>query len=154
MKFYKTSGKADCLMLYAQLRLALAVIENLSSLFTTVLVFGFQFATILVLWLLFSCFNLLSICICIINCFLAGYLLLLCVMVLPTIKNIHTETKNLIKRKLYFHYSLGHKYSRKYYYYTLWKSQRNVYFTCSQIFILDKEVNMLYAKELINHLIS
>lgn len=139
-------------MLFNQLRIGLAVTENLTNFFAAVFIFGFQFATILVLWVLFNCYHLLSIFIYIIGCCLVGYLILLIAMVLPTITQIHTQTKNLIKTKLKLYFSVGRKYSQKYYYYTLWKSQRIVYLSCYNFFIIQKEVTMLYWKELIANL--
>ncbi len=143
-----------CLLLFVQLRLILAVIQNLSSLFTGVAIFGSQFVLSVLLWVAFKCYNILSIYLYIVACCLAGFLITFISLMLPAISTLHTETVKLIKRKRTLFHCISQKGSRKYYYYSLWKSHQSLYFRCSTFFIVNRKATALYSKELINNLLN
>ncbi len=140
-----------CATLYVQLRLVIAKIENLLSFFTAVAIFGSQFVSVLLIWVVFKCFNLLSIYLYIIDCFLAGFFITFVSLILPAITTIHSETEQLVKRKITSYHCACHKSNVKYYYY-LWKAQQSVYFKCSTFFVVNKKITALYSKELINNI--
>lgn len=143
-----------CLHLYVQLRLILCSIQAFTRLCIFILIFGGQFATVLLLWLVFKCYAILSVFIYAAVCILTAYLIALVAMFLPTLARIRTETGGLIGNKLNLHFCTNRMNTRKYYYMSLWRAQQSVYLMCGNYFVLKKGVTMTYLRELITNLVN
>lgn len=144
----------ECYLLYLQLRLILGAVQLVTRVLVFGLVFGSQFATVLLLWLVFKCYGYISIYIYSVAVLLAVYFISLVSLLLPTIAKVRSESRGLIRSKLNLHFSTNPQRKRKYYYYSLWRSQQSVYLSCGNFFVLQKGVTMTYLKELINNLVN
>ncbi len=143
-----------CLLHFVELRLVSGAVGLFTSNTVSVLVFGSQIINILLLWIVFKCFKLLSTPIYIMVCSIATYIIVICVVLFPTITKIRRETKHLIETKRCLHFCSSRANSKKYYYYSLWKAQKSVYFTCGTFFIFQRGVTISYMEQLINNLVN
>ncbi len=144
----------ECLLLYVQLKLIFASVNTLLDGFAGLLLFGGQFGTILLLWIVFKCYDLLSIYIYVSVCVISVVFVLIASDLMPSAVKIRTCTAKLVNNKMGIHYCTNRQSTRKYYYYNLWKSQKCVGVRCASFFLVQEGLTISYFQNLVNNLVN